>query len=186
MYPITVDRELHLRLLLPEHASALFVLTNSNRAYLRQWLPWLDKVRVVSDTERFIDKSTLVYQESKAFVAGIWWNHRLVGVVGHNRIDWDNGITHPGYWLSQDCQNRGIMTRCVAALLRHAFNELELNRVEICAAVGNDRSQAIPSRLGFIREGIRREGERLYDRYVDLVVYGLVKSAWRLRSALTR
>jgi ribosomal-protein-serine acetyltransferase len=89
-----------------------------------------------------------------------------------------------GYWIGEQFQNRGIITRSCRALIQHAFDELEINRMEICAAVGNNRSQAIPIRLGFAREGIRVHGERLYDRYVDLVVFGLTKSMWRLRAAL--
>jgi ribosomal-protein-serine acetyltransferase len=184
MQPISVDHEIELRLLGREDAPELFALTDANRAYLRQWLPWLDGVRVVADSERFIERTLLTYHESRAFTAGIWLQARLVGVIGHNRIDADNAISQVGYWIGEQLQNRGIITRSCRALIQHAFDELEINRIEICAAVGNDRSQAIPLRLGFAREGIRRDGERLYDRYVDLVVFGLTKSMWRLRSAI--
>src|SRR6187402_2175938 len=108
MNPIAVDHELELRLLTHEHAAALFALTDANRAYLREWLPWLDSVRVTSDTAGFIAKSLQIYNETHSFTVGIWWRERLVGVIGHNRIDWENRITHPGYWLSADCQGSGI------------------------------------------------------------------------------
>ena len=59
----------------------------------------------------------------------------------------------------------------------HAFGELGLHRVEIKAAEGNRRSRAIPERLGFEQEGILREAECVDDRYMDLVVYGLLAGA---------
>jgi ribosomal-protein-serine acetyltransferase len=185
MNPIVVDRELELRLLAREHAPALFALTDRNRAYLREWLPWLDTVRIVSDTEGFIAKTQNTYVNTRTFTAGIWWRDRLVGVTGHNHIDWDNRITHPGYWLSADCQGKGIATRCTRALIQHAFDELNLNRVEICTAVGNHRSEAVPTRLGFTREGVRRQGEWLHDRFVDLNVHAMLRSTWALRAAIS-
>ena len=184
MNPIIVDQELQLVMLKPEHARVLFSLTDANRAYLRQWLPWLDSVRTQIDTEGFIAKSILVYQENRALTAGIWWRDELVGVIGHNRIDWDNHIAHPGYWLAETKQGRGIMTRCVRALVQHAFESLKLNRIEICAALGNHRSEAVPARLGFTREGVRRQGEWLYDRFVDLNVFSLLRRDWQLHAAI--
>jgi ribosomal-protein-serine acetyltransferase len=175
---IVVDSETELRSLALEDAPKLFALTDANRAYLRQWLPWLDGVRVLGDTETFIAKMILTYQENKAITAGIWRRSELVGVVGHNRIEVENQIGHIGYWLAEGMQNRGIMTRSVRALIEHSFASMKLNRVEICTAVGNHRSEAIPRRLGFGHEGVRRHGERLYDRFVDLNVFAMLRYQW--------
>lgn len=183
---VSVDTELELRLLSPEHAPELFALTDRNRAYLREWLPWLDNVRVVGDTDAFIAKTIHAYNDTRTLVTGIWWRGRLSGVIGHNRIDWDNRLTHLGYWLSEDCQGHGVMTRACRAIVEHAFDALDLNRVEIYTAVGNHRSESIPRRLGFTVEGVRREGEWLYERFVDLNVHALLKSTWRLRQVATR
>jgi ribosomal-protein-serine acetyltransferase len=182
MNPIVVDHELDLRLLAPKHATELFALTDGNRAYLREWLPWLDSVRVVSDTEGFITKTCEVFTTTRAFTVGIWWRARLVGVIGHNHIDWDNRISHLGYWLAANSQGNGIATRCSRALIQHAFDTLDINRIEICTAVGNHRSASVPNRLGFSHEGIRRQGEWLYNRFIDLNIYAMLRTTWRLRS----
>ncbi len=70
------------------------------------------------------------------------------------------------------------MTRACRALVDYAFAKLQLNRVEIRCATGNLRSQAIPERLGFTREGTLREGEWLYDHFVDLIVYSMLAREW--------
>ena len=54
-----------------------------------------------------------------------------------------------------------------------------MNRVEIHCAAENTRSCAIPKRLGFTQEGILRDAQWLYDRYVDMVVYGLLAREWQ-------
>jgi ribosomal-protein-serine acetyltransferase len=70
------------------------------------------------------------------------------------------------------------MTAAVRALIGHAFGVWGLHRIEIAAAVENARSRAIPERLGFREEGVRRDGERHGERYLDLVVYSLLDSEW--------
>ncbi len=71
------------------------------------------------------------------------------------------------------------MTKACSALSSYAFDELELNRVEIRCATENKRSRAIPEKLRFTQEGIVRKAEWLYDHYVDLVVYGMLAEQWR-------
>ena len=68
------------------------------------------------------------------------------------------------------------MTEAVRALIRHAFEVWNLNRVEIRVAAGNHRSAAIPQRLGFVAEGTLREAERHADGYKDIVVYSLLRA----------
>lgn len=167
--PISPDSEL--RLLEARHAEELFALVDANRDHLRQWLPWVDTTRTVSDSRAFIDMTLRQFAQSNGFHAGIWHQEALAGVIGHHRIEWANGATIIGYWLGESFQGKGLMTRSVQAFVRHAFLELYLNRFEIRCAMGNDRSRAIPERLGFKAEGILRDAEWLYDHYVDHVIY---------------
>jgi len=55
---------------------------------------------------------------------------------------------------------------------------LKLNKVEIRCATGNTRSCAIPQRLDFKFEGVVKQGEWLYDHFVDLFLYGMSASDW--------
>lgn len=181
MFEFKVDDQISLRLLEPRHADALFALTNANREHLRQWLPWLDTVASVTDTSNFIETTRKQFVANDGFIAGIWYQGELAGVVGHNSIDWLNRIGRLGYWLGAGLQGRGIMTKSCRALVTHAFAELQLNRVDIRCAAGNSRSRAIPERLGFRQEGVIRQAEWLYDRFVDHVVYGMLASEWQSR-----
>lgn len=71
------------------------------------------------------------------------------------------------------------MTKVAKALTNYAFTHLNLNKVEIRAAVGNKKSRSVPERLGFVNEGIIRQAEWLYDHYVDITVYGVLANEWR-------
>jgi ribosomal-protein-serine acetyltransferase len=178
MYPCWVDDELELKPLHPQHASALFALIDANRSYLRKWFPWLDSNREEQDSKRFIDWSRRRFAENKDIVAGIWYRDMLVGLIGLHGIESPGGSAFMGYWISEEFQGRGIVTRAARPLLDHAFRDLGLHRVEIRCAPGNTRSHGIPARLGFKQEGTLREAERLYDRYENSVVYGILESEW--------
>jgi len=178
---IPVDEETRLRPLVPGDAQALFAQVDANRAHLRRWLPWLDANRTLPHTREFIRRSLEREREGLGRVFLIEHANELCGTAGYNWIDPANRACEIGYWLREDHQGRGIATRCVGALVRHAFEGLELNRVNIQVAVENARSRAIPERLGFQRDGVVRDAEWLYDHFVDAVLYTLLRREFRDR-----
>jgi ribosomal-protein-serine acetyltransferase len=106
----------------------------------------------------------------------------LAGVIGYHSIDWENRSTALGYWLGMEFQGRGLATAACRALVSYAFEELGLNRVSIAYATENEKSCAIPERLGFRREGVQRQAEWLYDHFVDHAVYAALASEWQAHS----
>lgn len=76
-------------------------------------------------------------------------------------------------------QGKGIIRNVVHAMIQYAFNNLELNKVEIRVAVNNQKSRAIPEKLGFVKEGHSRRAEWLYDHYMDHVIYGMLYEEWQ-------
>ncbi len=162
-------------------AQRLFDLIESCRSYLREWLPWLDTTQSVEDVNLFIESTIQQLTANNGFQGGIWEGARILGVIGFHRVDWLNRSTTIGYWLGREFQGRGVMTRACQSMVRHAFSDLHLHRVEIRCAVGNLKSRAIPERLGFKVEGTIREAEWLYDHFVDHVVYGMLQQEWIVR-----
>jgi ribosomal-protein-serine acetyltransferase len=180
-FSLSIDHELELRLMADAEADELFALIEENRVRLRQWLPWVDYEASSADSLEFIQRSRQQYLGNESFQLGIFYHGRLAGVIGCHTIDWSNRRVEIGYWLAAAFEGQGLMTRACRVLVDYAFEKLMLNRVEILCAVNNVRSRAIPERLGFIQEGIRREGEWLYDHFVDLVVYSMLAREWSQR-----
>ncbi|WP_107951014.1 GNAT family N-acetyltransferase [Lysinibacillus parviboronicapiens] len=176
---ITIDNELALRTVAVEDAQAVFALTDASREYLREWLPWLDFTKEVADSKAYIESCISGFEAQSSLSLVIIFRHEIVGIAGFNAINPSNKTATVGYWLSKDAQGHGIMTKTVKALMHYAFEELQLNKVEIRAAVGNVKSRAIPERLNFTIEGTIRDAEWLYDRYVDHVVYGMLAKEWQ-------
>ena len=179
MFSHKLTEDTLLRLLEERHAQELTDLTDRNREHLRAWLPWVDANRTVEDRKNFIRSALKQFAQNKGFVAGIWHEGRLAGVIGFDAIDWENRTTEVGYWLGEEHQGKGLVTAACRALVDHAFGELGLNRVVISCATENKKSCAIPERLGFRREGVQCQAEWLYDHFVDHVVYAIVASEWQ-------
>jgi len=178
MFRFPLGEDLYLRPLEMGDAEELQALIEANRERLRRSMPWAAE-EGLEQTTNFIALTRRQLADDNGFQAAIVYAGRIVGVVGFHGIDREHRSTSIGYWLDAEHEGRGTMTRAVGALVEHAFTAWELNRVEICAAPENRRSRAIPERLGFREEGTRREAERLSDRYLDSVVYGVLASEWR-------
>jgi ribosomal-protein-serine acetyltransferase len=182
MFRCDIDENTYLKLLDDQDAEQLFTLTDSCRAYLRKWLPWVDSTKTIEDTKSFIEMTKKKFVSNNGFESGIWYKGKLAGVIGFHYIDWANRKTSIGYWLGEQFQGSGLMTKSCIAYLNYAFNELKLNRVEIRCAVENSKSRAIPERLGFKNEGTIRDAEWLYDHFVDHIVYGMLAREWKVLS----
>ncbi len=168
-----------LRLLQIEDAQELFALTDANRSYLRQWLPWLDLITQVDDTRNFISRTISQFIEHESVVAAIWDRGKIVGLVGFNRIDRQDRIGYIGYWLAESARGKGIMTKSCQSLINYGFTTLKLERVVIACATKNHHSRAIPLRLGFIHEGVIRDAEWLYQEFVEHDIYALSIEDWK-------
>jgi RimJ/RimL family protein N-acetyltransferase len=103
-------------------------------------------------------------------VRGIEWQGRLAGVIDLKRPERAAGSVEIGYWTSPWARNRGVMTEAVDAFASWATDELGFQRVEIRAATGNDASQRVALKAGFLREGVLRRAGYTHDGRVDLVV----------------
>lgn len=177
MAHIVVDGDTHLRSVRLDDAPELFALVGANRAHLRRWLGWVDTTspeRIRQFLQAALD------QDARALGPVCCIVHRgaIVGICGFKPVDRKNRSAELGYWLAASAAGRGIMTRCVQALINHGFRELDLHRIEARAATGNDRSRAVLERLGLRHEATLRETEWLNDRFVDQAVYSVLAHQW--------
>jgi ribosomal-protein-serine acetyltransferase len=171
-----IDDSTGLRALRKEDAPELFAVTDANRKHLRTWLPWVDVVLAEADSLSFIEVTIAQREAGHGPTFAVLRDGAIVGIAGFRPIDRVNRVGEIGYWLTAAAQGRGTMTECCRFLVRYAFLTLDLNRVEIAAALGNHRSRAIPERLGFKFEGVLREREDLYGTFVDHALYSQLRS----------
>lgn len=160
------------------HGQELYDLTEANRDYLREWLPWLDHIESSSDTKKFIESTIKESSAGGAPNFAVIYEGAICGVAGFHEINKQHKIGSIGYWLSQNHNGNGIITTAVKELLTIGFGEFNLNKIEIRCAEGNIKSRAIPERLGFKYEATLRQCEWLYSKYVNHAIYSILVSEY--------
>ncbi len=105
----------------------------------------------------------------------------LVGVVGLTKVsNWDKKATL-GYWLGKEFWRNGYMYEAVQGLLAYAFTDLDLQRIDVAAAIQNDASNGLIRKIGAKLEGTSRRDHRTKStkEFVDTFRYGLLKEDWK-------
>ncbi len=179
MKTFKVDKDIFLKEITLDDAEVIFKTINEQREYLGEWLPFVKKTKGIEDTENFINSLLNEDEEKRELITVIYFNNNFAGIIGFKDTNKVNRKTEVGYWLSEGYQNLGIIIRSIKILLKYAFEEKGINRIQIKCAVKNDKSKTIPKRLNFQFEGIERDGELLSNNsFTGLEIYSLLKTDW--------
>ena len=176
MFETLIDEELSIALVEESFATHYADYSQSQNEYLSQWLAWPPHCKTEQDFRIFIQRSLHDYAEGKSMTCAIVYQGKIVGNCSFNTIDHNTKKVTIGYWLSQTQQGKGIVTRVVQKLIDIAFNELDMEKIEISAATENMSSRKVCERLHFTLEGIITCNENLNGRIVDHAIYGLHRS----------
>lgn len=103
----------------------------------------------------------------------------LIGTGTLCNLEAEHGRAEIGYALARREWGRGVMTRALPALLRFAFEELGLRRIEADVDPRNPGSYRLLERFGFVREGERRESYVVGGEIQDAWTYGLLRREFR-------
>lgn len=100
----------------------------------------------------------------------------LIGDIEFGLIEWSE-TGNIGYCLAKKYWGKGIMTEALREVLRFAFEEVGLHRVEGMHAKQNIGSSRVMEKCGLLYEGTRRDGYRLLStgEWVDIVVRGILR-----------
>ena len=150
----------------------------SDRQVMRYWssTPWTDE----ADGVEMIKSVRRSFAEGSLFQWGVVLcsDNTLIGTCTLAHVDAQNRRAEIGFALRRDHWGRGYMSEATQTLIRFAFEELELHRLEADVDPRNDVSIRLLERLGFQREGYLRERWLVGQEINDGVFYGLLRSEW--------
>lgn len=150
MWPAEVDvgEGLTLRAPDPIDAEGATAAVNRSLEHLRPFMAWATAPTTVDQQAVRLAVSAEAWRAGGDVVYTIFDGDEVLGGVGLHDRQGPHAV-EIGYWLVADRQGKGIITRCVAALVDVVFAREGMERVVIRCDVANRRSAAVPARLGF-------------------------------------
>lgn len=102
-----------------------------------------------------------------------------IGLATLTDIDWKNRrATHGIKLANKKSRTKGVGTDTVMAIMRYAFDELQLNRLNGSWFETNIASQKLYTKCGWQVEGKQREYVYKNGKYRDLVIVGVLRDEY--------
>ncbi|WP_106767511.1 GNAT family N-acetyltransferase [Paenibacillus faecalis] len=101
-------------------------------------------------------------------------------VIGSISIAFHTKFNHGelAYWVGKKYSNHGYCTEAAKGIVKYAFEEMHLNRIYARYLGNNPASGKVMQKLGMTYEGTLRQHVKKWDKYEDLVYYGLLKDEY--------
>lgn len=116
---------------------------------------------------------------NKRFTIVLKENDQPVGMVTLTNIDWQNRSAFHGIKLHPSCpKGKGIGTDAVLTLMKYAFEEVNLNRLDGCWLEDNIASERLYLKCGWEIEGIKKSAIFRGGIYHDLKIVGITKERY--------
>lgn len=102
-----------------------------------------------------------------------------VGLVTLINIDWKNRCADHGIKLANaDFRGKNIGRDAVMAIMRYAFDELQMHRLDSCRFEDNVASERLYTKCGWKVEGCKRQCIYKKGSYRDLILTGILASEY--------
>ena len=121
------------------------------------------------------------YAELERTHTGIWWaiiaaeSGDFCGAIGYNNLSRKHKKAEIGFWLLPPCWGKGIVQEAMDAVLKYAFEQMHLHRIEAFVETENKSSQKALEKRGFQQEGVMRDSEMKNGRFISVAIYSKLK-----------
>jgi ribosomal-protein-alanine N-acetyltransferase len=180
-------RRVVLRPLRPEDFDAWREVRRRNREWLTRWepRPTPGHPDPVEDRRAFAARCAGRDRERElgtGFGFGIFVEGRFAGEINLNSIQrgpFQNAYI--GYWIDEALAGNSYVPEAVVVVLRFAFEDLGLHRVQISIVPRNRPSRRVAEKLGLRNEGVARRYLQINGVWEDHVRYAITSEEWEER-----
>ena len=107
----------------------------------------------------------------------------IIGLVSLVNIDHLNQSAEFHIMIGdENTQNKGAGSFATIKMLEHAFNNLNLRRIELSVLDSNKRAIHMYEKIGFVHEGVKRQAKYKNGHFVDLHLYSILKNEFNISS----
>jgi ribosomal-protein-alanine N-acetyltransferase len=161
------------------------------RARCRAWLvPWEPRPEgsptTPEDRASFVARCAARERERQmgtGYGFGIFMDGKLVGEITLSSIQrgpFQNAFV--GYWIDQAMAGNSLAPEATVTVLRFAFEELSLHRIEVAIVPRNRASRRVVEKLELREEGVALRYLEIDGRWEDHVRYAITSEEWVVRS----
>lgn len=140
------------------------------------------RVLTEADFKKYFNQALRMTKQTtqRAYVVFDLTQKKYVGMTRLYGFDSKNKSTKLGFtWYAIPSQGSGINAHCKYLVLKEAFEQLGIERVELNADTRNERSIAAMKKIGCVQEGILRQHVFLPDGYKrNTIIFSILKSDW--------
>ena len=132
-------------------ADGVLEAVQASFAELSRWMIWARGPYDINDAKEFCGNARDAFDSGThlATLLRLPDDGKIIGSAELTTIDQEVPSHEIGYWIHSDYTGFGYVTEAAHALTTFAFRELDSNRVQIRMDGNNQRSWAIPERLGY-------------------------------------
>jgi ribosomal-protein-alanine N-acetyltransferase len=181
VFPVIETERLLLREFCPTDVPAVFEMYT--RADINQWLEH-DPMHSIQQAEQRVRNRMDLFTRGLGYRWAITFNdapETVVGSCGYFHIRVGTETYEMGYEIHPDHWRKGIMTEALTAMLDYSFRGAALkpvHRLEALVDPKNVASIRLLEKLGFQKEGLRREFGYWKGQYQDVVLFALLRNEW--------
>ena len=144
-------------------------LLNDGAAYM--WTP--------KQIKEWIEKEKNIY----FFIIRTMADDQPIGFLDLSGFNWSTRDAWVGIGLGErEFWGKGYGTEAMQIILRYAFQEMNLNRINLNVFEYNSRAQKSYLKCGFVEEGRSRQSMLRDGKRWDMVYMGLLRSEWEAKS----
>lgn len=157
-----------------------------NNLNVSQWMLVLPFPYTKKDAKSWIKECQKNYKNKKKecydFAIELKSEKKLIGGIGLGKVKDDQKTATIGYWLNEKYHRQRYGSEALKAVLKFAFNDLKLRRIDASVYPGNPSSGKILEKFGAKQEGIKRESKicKADGKIKDEVIYGILKEEAKL------
>jgi [ribosomal protein S5]-alanine N-acetyltransferase len=177
-------RRIVLRPLLPSDFSAWREVRRRNEAWLTPWEPARNPSLpdVVESPEAFAMRCSARERERQlgtAYGFGVFVGDRFCGEINLSSVQRGPFQScYVGYWIDEAQAGHGYMPEALVVVVRFAFEQLGLHRIQISIIPRNHRSRRVVEKLKIRDEGVALRYLEINGVWEDHVRYAITTEEW--------
>ncbi len=171
------------------------VLRPQRRSDIKLYLKWFNDLDVITRTAQYLPmtegdeekwlRDSMEKRQPIFVIEVILPNGRRkpIGNCGFHGIREKDRVAEFGIAIGEkNLWGKGYGTEAARLMADYGFNFLNLYKIESEAAASNKRSVKMHLKVGFKKEGRRRKSRHVDGRYVDSIMFGLLRSTWEKKN----